>query len=141
MQAETIKYIATRYRWDMTKGRPPKSERSQFGKRLQFLRESAGMTQREVATGIGIAQPSYVAWERRDVGLTTAQLTKLADVLGCEIEDFFLGEDQPRKRTGPTGRARQLFEEVSQLPRTRRKDILEMVDMLLRSTRQKASGG
>jgi len=98
------------------------------------------MTQREVAATLGISQPSYVAWERRDVGLTTEQLKALADALGCEIEDFFLDEEQPRKRTGPTGRARQLFEEVSQLPRRRQKDILEMVEILLRSTRSKING-
>jgi transcriptional regulator with XRE-family HTH domain len=137
MQAKTIEFIGQVYQSDMPRGRPSKSGRSEFGKRLQFLRESAGMTQREVAAAIGIAQPSYVAWERRNIGLTTEQLKKLADVLGCEIEDFFLGEDQPRKRTGPAGRARQLFEQVSKLPRPRQKDILDVVEMLLRATSKK----
>jgi transcriptional regulator with XRE-family HTH domain len=120
-------------------GRPPKSKRSAFGERLQFLREEANLTQREVAAALGISQPSYAAWENRDVGLTLDQLRKLADILGVDIEEF-LAHDQKPKRTGPVGRARKTFETISALPRSRQKQILDVVEILLRRDLQQEEG-
>ena len=106
MQAKSISFILQSYRDDMSKtGRPPKSQRSAFGERQQFLREQANLTQREVAQQLGISQPSYVKWERRDIGLTRERLHQLASILGVEIEDFFSSSEKP-KRNGPVGRAR-----------------------------------
>lgn len=130
MQAKSISGIPLGYFLGMTIGRPPKSKRSAFGQRLQLLRERAKLTQREVAAALGIAQPSYVKWERRDIGLTVDQLKKLASILGVEVEDFFSAHDQP-KRTAPVGRARKTFETLSELPRHRQKQILDVVDALL----------
>jgi transcriptional regulator with XRE-family HTH domain len=121
-------------------GRPPKTKRSAFGERLQFLREQANLTQRDVAEQLGISQPSYVKWERRDIGLTEDRLQQLAAVLGVEIEDFFSVNDQP-KRNGPVGRARKTFEVISRLPRSRQKQILDVVDVLMRKDVQAVSNG
>jgi transcriptional regulator with XRE-family HTH domain len=121
-------------------GRPPKTKRSAFGERLQFLREQANLTQRDVAEQLGISQPSYVKWERRDIGLTEDRLQQLASVLGVEIEDFFSVNDQP-KRNGPVGRARKTFEVISRLPRSRQKQILDVVDVLMRKDVQAVSNG
>ena len=132
MQAKRIILISTGYNADMSKiGRPPKTQRSAFGQRLQFLREQANLTQREVAAQLGISQPSYVKWERRDVGLTLDQLRKLADILGVDVEEFLALESKP-KRNGPVGRARKTFETISKLPRSRQKQILDVVDVLVR---------
>jgi transcriptional regulator with XRE-family HTH domain len=138
MQAKSISRIPRGYLFGMATGRPPKSKRSAFGQRLQFLREEAKLTQREVAAALGIAQPSYVKWERRDVGLTVDQLKKLASVLGVKVEDFFSNGNQPKRkrpvrRSLPAGRARKTFETLSELPRHRQKQILDVVDALLRS--------
>ena len=133
-QAKMINFISVGYHdqddADMKAGRPPKSERSHFGERLQFLRENAQLTQREVAAAMGISQPSYAAWERRDIGLTPAQLQKLAGVLGVDVVDFFSNDMTP-KRNGPVGRARKTLEAVSRLPRSRQKHILDVIDVLL----------
>jgi len=134
MQAKTINFISVSYHDrdndDMKAGRPPKTERSAFGERLQFLRENAQLTQREVSAAMDISQPSYAAWERRDIGLTPAQLQKLAGVLGVDVVDFFSDDKQP-KRNGPVGRARKTLEAVSGLPRSRQKHILDVIDVLL----------
>lgn len=132
MQAKTIIFIDGSYHaGDMNPGRPAKTERSVFGKRLQTLRENAKLTQREVAAGLGISQPSYAAWERFNVALTTDQLQKLAHVFGVEVADLFHDETSNVKRNGPVGRARKTFETISDLPRSRQKQILDIVDVLL----------
>ena len=117
----------------MPAGRPAKQERSAFGTRLTQLRETAKLSQREISEALGIAQPSYAAWERRSVAITPEQLQRLAEILGCEVEDFFLDDGNDRKKPGPVGRARKTFETVSQLPRPKQKKILDVVDMLIKS--------
>jgi transcriptional regulator with XRE-family HTH domain len=116
MQAQSLSRIPLDYLLGMTIGRPPKSKRSAFGQRLQLLREKARLSQREVAAALGITQPSYVKWERRDIGLTVDQLKKLASILGVPVEEFFSTDDQP-KRNGPVGRARKTFDALAELPR------------------------
>jgi len=131
MQAKTINLIGGDYIPHMPNtGRPAKTQRSAFGQRIQLLREQANLTQREVADALGISQPSYAAWERHNVALTIDQLRKLAQILGVEVEHFLSSDDQP-KRNGPVGRARKTFETISSLPRSRQKQILDVVDILV----------
>ncbi|GHC14433.1 helix-turn-helix domain-containing protein [Cerasicoccus arenae] len=115
----------------MKTGRPPKSKRSDFGARIQNFREAASLSQREVAEKLGISQPSYAAWERRNVGLTQDQLEKLAQIFKIEVVDFFASEEQRKRRGGPVGRAKTTFEAVSQLPRPQQLKILDVVDALI----------
>jgi len=132
MQSKTIRAIVISYHAGMkTTGRPAKIERSAFGQRVAALRENANLSQREVAATLGISQPSYAAWERREVALTFQQLKKLAGALGVGVEDFFTVQEFPAKRNGPVGRARKTFEAISQLPRNRQKQILDVVDVLM----------
>jgi len=132
MQAKTITFIDRTYHGDaMNPGRPSKTERSAFGKRLQTLRENAKLTQREVAAALGVSQPSYAAWERYTVALSADQIQKLANTFGVEASDLFHDEFGSRKRNGPVGRARKTFETISDLPRSRQKQILDVVDILL----------
>lgn len=139
MQAKRIFLISFGYYSSMSKiGRPPKSKRSAFGERLQSLREQAKLTQREVAHQLGISQPSYVKWERRDIGITRDRLHQLAEILGVEVEDFFSIDDRP-KRNGPVGRARTLFERVSHLPRSHQQRILGTVEDMLIAQKAKGS--
>ena len=114
----------------MQTGRPPLSPASEFGTRLRELREEAKISQKEVAIVLGISQPSYAKWERREVAVSPSQLRLLAETFGCEVGNFFT-DDEVKKPRGPVGRAKKMFEEVSQLPRYRQRDILEIVERLL----------
>jgi len=114
----------------MQTGRPPLTPPAQFGARLRELREEANLSQKEVAGVLGISQPSYAKWERREVAVTASQLSVLAETLGCEVGDFFSNGEANRQR-GPLGRAKKVFEEISQLPRHRQRDILDIVERLV----------
>jgi len=113
----------------MQTGRPPLSPPAQFGARLRELREEANLSQREVAEVLGISQPSYAKWERREVAVTASQLQLLAETFGCEAADFFT-DDEPSRKPGPLGRAKKVFEEVSRLPRHRQREILDITERL-----------
>ena len=115
----------------MRTGRPAKSERSDFGARVHALREAAGLSQREVAEQLGISQPSYALWERNDVALRPDQLLRLATILGTRVEELLDSPIANNRRGGPAGKAKRVFETVSQLPRNQQQKILEVVEALV----------
>ena len=121
----------------MQRGRPTKSTRSDFGARVRKLRITSGLSQQEAANHLGIGQPSYADWERRNVALSAEQFIKLADLFGVPIAELFKMNDAEPVRTGPAGRAKQAFQEVSTLSRPRQKEILDVVEMLVASAKDK----
>lgn len=63
--------------------------------RIKAYRESAGMTQRELGTQMGVDVTSVTKWES-EVALPKARdLPRLAQVLGCSISDLFVLEEEP----------------------------------------------
>jgi len=52
---------------------------------LQAFRKEAGLTQREVALRLGVAQQTYSALERNADTVGAARLLKLLNILGVEL--------------------------------------------------------
>jgi len=140
MQEESQVDPGCLYADDMQTGRPTTTERTDFGTRLHALREAAGVTQQEVAEQLGIAQSSYATWERQTPAIRPDQLERLADILGVPVTEFF-ADNPPAapQRSGPLGRARRVFEEISGLPRKKQKRILDVVEDLLEVHGQKSN--
>ena len=115
----------------MPAGRPAATQRTDFGSRLHEFRQSRGFSQRDVADSLGITQQSYAAWERRPVALKPEQLAALAQHLSCSVDDLLGIAPKPTKRGGPVGRTRQVFDQVSQLPRSQQRKIVEVVEALV----------
>lgn len=129
--------ITPGYSDDMKVGRPSQSERSKFGARVCALREAAGLSQEQVARQLGISQPSYALWERKQVALRPEQLLKLAQILGVRVEELLEAETPRTARGGPVGRARRVFESVSQLPRQQQQRIIDVVEALVAQQAQR----
>ena len=60
--------------------------------RIRELRETAELTQGQVATQLGVSQCTISAWEAEVYLPKSRQLPDLARVLGCEINDLFVSE-------------------------------------------------
>jgi transcriptional regulator with XRE-family HTH domain len=131
MQDQSINNFVRVYDADMKTGRPTQSKRSSFGTRLFALRGTAGLTQQEVAQKLGISQPSYALWERKDVSLKPEQLARLAKIVGTRVEELIEESPSLIRRSGPVGRTQSVFETVSQLPRHRQQKIIEVVEALV----------
>ena len=115
----------------MPGGRPPKSQvRSAFGQRLHNARQTKGLSQNQVAEALGITQPSYADWERSAVSLKPEYLPKLAELFSISV-DHLLGVESKKPSKGPAGKARLIFERVSQLPRFQQQRILATVEDML----------
>lgn len=109
-------------------GRPTDRERTQFGQRLVAAREEAGLSQRELADKLDITQRALSWWEREPVALRPEQIAQLANAL-CVSTDYLLGVGTPKRRgTGPSGKARRVFEAVSKLPRHQQQKIVDVVE-------------
>jgi|SRR5208283_2888210 transcriptional regulator with XRE-family HTH domain len=128
MQVYSVNLFPLGYSPDMSIGRPAKTQRTEFGERLVAARQEAGLSQAQVAEKLGITQQSYGGWERRETALKPEHLVRLAEILNITV-DYLLGKENGRKRGGgPAGKARHIFERVSQLPRATQQRILANVE-------------
>ena len=59
-----------------------------LGKRLKKLRKAKGMTQDKVAKKLGIQQTAVSHWEHGDFCPGAAYLVKLADCIGCSVDEI-----------------------------------------------------
>jgi transcriptional regulator with XRE-family HTH domain len=130
MQAVSYILTSAQYDWAMTQGRPASDKRPLLGENIAQARLQAGLTQQQLADKLGTTQRVITYWEREAVGLRADQLAKLAEALGVSA-DYFLGRDSKKRGNGPIGKARLIFEQVSQLPRDRQQRILSTVEDLL----------
>ena len=122
----------------MKVGRPAKQERSPFGKRLNQARLAAGFSQIQISEKLGITQSAYAGWERDSTALRAEQIDLLCSILKIRVEELF--EDKPAQRSsGPTGKARRLFEEVHNLPHRQQQRILATVEDMLIAQQSKAA--
>jgi len=112
----------------MPGGRPTNKQASPLGARVAHARQHAGLSQNDLAKKLGLSRNVIAQWERSAVALKADQLLALADILGTSV-DALVGRDEPTKRSGgPTGKARQIFERVSKLPRATQQRILANVE-------------
>ncbi len=124
--------------------RQPPPPRPAAGARLHALRETAGLTQAELAHRIGEKQTALSLWERSDRPPRSDALPKLAKALGTSIEAL-LGEaagDAPLvpidENPGHVGELERAFDEVRKLPRRQQKRVLEFVTAFVNEYKRKA---
>lgn len=118
-------------------GRPAQRERPAYGQHLAALRESAGLTQVQLAGKLGVPQSNIAFWERSEKPPRGDVLPPLADALGVGV-DVVLGIKAPKpKATAAKGRLQEVFEATGKLPRRQQEKIIEVVRALLAQHREK----
>jgi transcriptional regulator with XRE-family HTH domain len=128
MQARTYKFNHPMYNDDMPPGRPASKPRPVLGTQIALARKEKGFTQQELADKLKVTQRVITYWEREPVALRPEQLSQLADALGVTA-DFLLGREKPKRRgSGPKGKAKHIFEEVSKLPRAQQDKIFDLLE-------------
>jgi len=116
----------------LTKPRP------RYGAHLLELRKAANLSQTELAELVGETQTNIAYWEQSDKPPRSDVLPKLAEILGVRVEALLMPDVQPRRRGGPVGKVRRVFEEVSQLPKREQNKIVETVSALVDRYRRTA---
>lgn len=126
-------------------GRPTDKPRTALGQRLQAARERAGISQKELAERLSTNQQRIAYWERRATGFRKETvLAQLTEILGISADEL-LGRAPAKGRaasaTQPNGRARQMFEAVSKLPRRQQEKIFDILQPFITQHGKAAAGG
>jgi transcriptional regulator with XRE-family HTH domain len=116
----------------MQQGRPTSRPRPLFGQRLFEARQAVGLSQAELADKLGMKQAGYAAWERDNVALRPDQIARLAEILNVPVEQLIGIKASATRASGPTGKVRKVFEEVSRLPRHQQAKVVEFVEAFVR---------
>ncbi len=64
-----------------------------FQEKLKELRKQAGLTQREMAEKLFVAQPSYIRYENGTAEPSQANLVRIADLFDVSV-DYLLGRKE-----------------------------------------------
>ena len=113
-------------------GRPSTRKRTAFGQRLLAAREALGLSQEEVAAKLGLTQSAYADWEYGTVALRPEQIQQLVKVLEVSTGYLFSETAKRKGRSGPTGKLRYIFEQVSALPRSQQRKVIEFVEAFVK---------
>ncbi|MBQ3597311.1 MAG: helix-turn-helix transcriptional regulator [Clostridia bacterium] len=66
--------------------------KEKVGKRLLECRKACNLTQKQVATALGVAQPVYQRFEKGVFECSYEQLVKLSEIFDVSI-DYILGKE------------------------------------------------
>lgn len=116
-----------------------KLKRPPMAQRLVELRQSAGLTQVQLAGQIGVHHSNIAFWELSGTPPRGEVLPKLAHALGVSVDEL-LGVTPPKtKKPAAKGRLQLVFDEVARLPRRQQQKIIEMAEGFL-SLHKSANG-
>lgn len=101
------------------------------GQRLRAYRETAGLSQSELADHLGVHRSNIGFWENSGLAPRSDLLVPMAKVLGVEVSDLLGQTARPKRNAAPAGRIRMIFDAVSRLPRRQQQKIAEVVEALL----------
>lgn len=105
-----------------------KKDRPALGQRLVELRQTAGLTQMQLAERLGIHHSNIAFWELSGTPPRGEVLPRMAAALGVSV-DALLGVTPPKpKRQAAKGRLQLVFEAAATLPRRQQEKIAEFVE-------------
>lgn len=116
--------------------------RPKLGAHLAALRVNAGLSQEELAQRTGVLQQTIAFWEQSDKPPRSEVLQYLADALGVTVETLLSengGAVAAKKKGGPDGKLRRIFEDASRLPRRQQEKIGEFLSAFINQYRQSHS--
>ena len=88
------------------------ADKSMFSERLRKARTTLGLTQKDLATKVGIAAATLSAYEASGKPPTIETAMKLADILGVSL-DWLCGRDEPESPVATYGEAIALIDRLA----------------------------
>ncbi len=121
-------------------GRKFTKVRPKLGAHLAALRVNAGLSQEELAQRVGVLQQTIAFWEQSNRPPRSDILVKLADALSVSVDTLLSETDvtmvAAKKKGGPDGKLRRIFEDASSLPRRQQEKIAEFVSAFINQYKQ-----
>jgi transcriptional regulator with XRE-family HTH domain len=104
----------------------------ELGKRIAQLRKDQGWSQQQLAHMLGIAQQTLGHYEMARLRVPASMLPQLTQIFKVGADEL-IGTPLPQARAkrGPASQLQQHMERVSQLPKTKQKFVMEMLETVL----------
>ncbi len=113
----------------------PQDERfyQALGQRLASHRKAAGLTQVVLAERLGVSQQTLAHYEGGRLRISVAMLTAAAKELGAAVEEL-LGQAAKKGngKRGPAPKLQRQIDQIRQLPRSRQRFVMDMLDTVIR---------
>ena len=117
-------------------GRPPTKEAPEFGKRLSALRKARGWTQADLAQRLETTIKMVAYFEREATNPTQKTLKKLSEVFEISPAELLGQQDEQKvSKPGPASKLERLTAELAQLPRSKQKVVVDMLEGFLKQTK------
>ena len=104
----------------------------QLGAQVAELRKAQGITQIQMAETLGVSQQTVNSYEVARRRIPVSALPVLAKLLTVSIDEL-LGETplETNGKRGPVSKLQQQIDRVNQLPRSKQKFVIEMIDTVI----------
>jgi transcriptional regulator with XRE-family HTH domain len=102
-----------------------------LGARVARLRKEASITQVQLAETLGVSQQTINAYEMGSRRIPVSALPRLAKVLGVGLEVLIGEAPSTAHKRGPAPKLQQQIERIGQLPKTKQRFVMEMLDTVL----------
>jgi transcriptional regulator with XRE-family HTH domain len=104
----------------------------ELGAHIAELRKAQGITQIQMAEALGVSQQTVNSYEVARRRIPASALPTLAELFKISVDEL-LGN--PPKRTngkrGPASKLQQQIERLNQLPKSKQKFVIEMIDTVI----------
>lgn len=104
-----------------------------FGVRISEARKAQGLTQQQLADRLGVAQQTYADYEAGITRVPASTLLVLEEVLGLTPDEMLGRTTKARLKPGPASKLDRQIERIRQLPRTKQRVVMEMLDAFITS--------
>jgi transcriptional regulator with XRE-family HTH domain len=115
-------------------GKDEKAFFAQLGARIAEVRKAQGITQAQLAEVLSVSQQTINAYEVGRRRMPVSSLPIIARHLGVSIEELLGDTSTAARKRGPAPKLQQQIERIQQLPRTRQRFVMEMIDTVLGQT-------
>ncbi len=103
----------------------------ELGARIAQLRKARGITQVQLAETLGVSQQTIQAYEVGRRRIQVSALPVVARILDVSLEELFGAKEQSRSKRGPASQLQRSVERISELPKTKQKFVIEMLDAMV----------
>ena len=102
----------------------------ELGQRVAKLRKEQHLTQVQLAEILEISQQHMASFEKGIRKIPASMLPKLSQTFGVSVEAV-LGMSSKNSKRGPAPKLQRQVELISQLPKTKQRFVIEMLDTVL----------
>ncbi|THB69320.1 MAG: XRE family transcriptional regulator [Gammaproteobacteria bacterium] len=127
--------MASVHDWIYQMAKQDKQFYIKLGKRIADARKEHDLTQVQLAEVLGISQQTMAHYEGGKLRIAASMLPTISRILKISFEELM--EDKPKTKAakrGPASALERQIEQVRQLPRSKQKFVMEMIDTVIQQT-------